>query len=429
MKTPTAGGHEHEKPGHYPDAFYEFVKAHLHESPARLRLAFYGKTGSDFSYQEAIDQIEARRKSGAKLNALTCNPRFIFPATICAEQATSSMIAAFHASLIAPGSRVLDLTAGLGSDVVAFAKVASCVTAIERDPHFCDVLRLNSRSLGCGNINVENAEAVQWIGSLKDSEASADAPAFDTVYIDPHRRGSDNSRTYAFQDCEPDISALAPRLLELAPLLMVKASPMLDISAAAEAIAGTEKIYVVSEGRDCKELLVFARPGAKFNEVIAVSIRNGQTHQFAVPADELGKSSKIALVANQMEICAGYLYEPDASMMKLRCWDALSARFINGAGEPELRLLHPNTNLFHSSELLESFPGRIFRVNGIIGSRDMKHLRGDTANTATRNYPLTADQLNKKLKLKSAATDRYIYGVRAGRTAEPVLLDCNLLND
>lgn len=405
-------------PAGYPDAFFRFIEDNIHSRPDRLRLTCHGKQADGFSYAEAIDQIEARRKSASRLSALTSNPRFIFPATICAEQATASSIARFHASLITPGQTLLDLTAGLGSDSFAFAAVAADVTSIERDPHFHRVLCHNIRTLGFTNITAINADCTRWLDT-PDADRH-----FDVIYIDPHRRADDNSRTYDFNRCEPDITLLAPRLLMLAPKLIVKASPMLDIARAAANIPGTREIYVVSESRECKELLLVVEPGARFTRVVAVSASEDGFRTVAVDADAIGRVATTPLIEDTALLASGYLYEPDASMMKIRCWDWLSHRYA--ADGAQLRLLHPNTNLFHSTQLITDFPGRKFRIDGMIGTRDSRRLKGSSANTAVRNYPESADALARRLKLKPAG-DAYIYGVRAGHAATPVLLSASLL--
>lgn len=55
----------------YTEDFFDFLNANKTSDPNALRLKFYGKQANGIDYAQAIDQIEARRKSGTKLSALT----------------------------------------------------------------------------------------------------------------------------------------------------------------------------------------------------------------------------------------------------------------------------------------------------------------------------------------------------------------------
>jgi hypothetical protein len=100
-----------------------------------------------------------------------------------------------------------------------------------------------------------------------------------------------------------------------------------------------------------------------------------------------------------------YLYEPNASLMKAGCFDELAERF-------SVNPIAPNSHLFVSESLKKDFPGRRFQITAV-SSMNKKTLRENLqgiskANIAVRNFPLTADHLRKKLKLKDGG-DCYIF--------------------
>ena len=75
-----------------------------------------------------------------------------------------------------------------------------------------------------------------------------------------------------------------------------------------------------------------------------------------------------------------------------------------------MKKIHPNTHLYTSNRIEQEFPGRIFRI--------LHHVRGRPevlaqiipdghANVISRNYPLTPDQLKKKLRLKDGG-EKYL---------------------
>jgi THUMP domain-like len=74
--------------------------------------------------------------------------------------------------------------------------------------------------------------------------------------------------------------------------------------------------------------------------------------------------------------------------------------------------LHTNTHLYTSQELLPNFPGRTFKIEKIDPTdKELKILLPDAkANVLTRNYPLSADELKKKLKLKDGG-QKFLIGL------------------
>jgi hypothetical protein len=73
-----------------------------------------------------------------------------------------------------------------------------------------------------------------------------------------------------------------------------------------------------------------------------------------------------------------------------------------------LHKLDANTHLYTSETLVENFPGRVWQIQEQL----LNHkLQITNANVLVRNYPLTAEQLKKKLHLRDGGTE-YIIGCR-----------------
>ncbi len=196
------------------DNLFDFITANATADTARLRLRHHG----DPEMLWAAMQIDCRRRSATRLAAtLARAPRFIFPTEISAQQCTSDALAELHAALISPGERVLDMTAGLGIDALHIASRAASVTAIDITPEVADTLRHNAAEMYLTNITPVCADSTQWIRTTDEH--------FDTVFIDPARRGEQGERLYALEQCRPNVVALMPQLREITRRVIVKASP------------------------------------------------------------------------------------------------------------------------------------------------------------------------------------------------------------
>jgi len=105
-----------------------------------------------------------------------------------------------------------------------------------------------------------------------------------------------------------------------------------------------------------------------------------------------------------------YLYDPNVAISKAGAFKTVAARY--GLGK-----LHVNTHLYTSAKLVEDFPGRTFRVLEVLpfSSKVMKSaaLPFKKAHVITRNFPLEAAELQKRLKLKEGEQG-LVMGVTVG---------------
>lgn len=361
--------------------FFEWIAAHAGDDPARLRL----KHGRDRAAE--ILQIECRRRFGAKLRrTLESKPQFVFPTALSGEQSTSDELAAFHASLVAPGAAVADLTAGLGIDAAALATVAASVVAVERNPEVAEALKLNSPEL----------EVVE--GDCRDyvAQAVADGRRFDAVFIDPARRDGDGGRTYAFDRCEPDVPAMMPALEKITRRLIVKASPMLDITLASSQLGTPQRVIALGTTTECKELdfvVDFHDPDTETVIEAVTVMADGRESVFAFTRAEEAAAEAVYGVPSVGQ----YILEPFPAAMKVGAPKLLCSRF--GVAK-----LAPNTHVWYGDEVPAGFPGRGFRITEVLPYAS-KHIKRYAAahprvGVTARNFDMTADALRSKLGVK-----------------------------
>ncbi len=383
--------------------FFEWVNAHALDNPSALRLKYASVKQPDMDYAAAIVQIECRRKFAIKFEEeLNVFSRFYFPSMLAGEQASSDMLAAYHASLLPGGLKVVDFTAGLGIDVFHLAKDAKETTAIEMEHDRAEALSYNVAGLGLDNMSVKENDCIEFI-----DECIAQGCVFDAAFIDPARRDSMGKRVFALADCQPDVVALLPKISQICRKLIVKASPMLDISHTADALGKyLSKAVAVGTPTDCKELLLvldFSCPSVE-PEIEALVLTADKKHSYKF----------FRSVENAMEMPAfgpvlktgDYLYEAYPEVMKTGVFKLLAKDF-------GLSIIAPNTKLFYSDRIESAFPGHIYKINEVLpySSKVIKRLRKEKmkANVATRNFGIGADVLRNRLGISDGGTLR-LYG-------------------
>ena len=108
--------------------------------------------------------------------------------------------------------------------------------------------------------------------------------------------------------------------------------------------------------------------------------------------------------------------------MKTGCFEAILERF-------PVQQISPNSHLFLSSDEIDDFPGRRFRILSI-SSINKQELRTalkeiNKANISVRNFPMSVDQLRKKLKLKDGG-DTYIFATTLASGEHKLLICCKI---
>lgn len=338
---------------------------------------------------DEILQQECRQRFGAKLaQTLSAAPDFRFPSLLAGEQATSDVLAEEHARWLAPGSRVLDMTCGLGIDALHLAKAGCHITAIEMDTHKAGCAAANFAALNV-DATVICADSIHWLSEYK-------GPRFDAIFIDPARRTS-SGRAYSLADCTPDVLTLMPLMLSHADKVIVKASPMLDIEKTRQDIGHNADIIITGTPTECRELCAII-PGSGRLQAVTLTTDT----RVRITVDEGPETTPGAEPAPGQYLC-----EPWPAVMK--------------AGHPR-RLAHltgtvaiaPNTNLFIADKRPADFPGNVYRIDAVYpsGKAAFRTLKGIAAQVAVRNYPMRADALAKKLQAHQNDSQR-LYALTA----------------
>ena len=392
-------------------SFFRFVSTHLADDPHALRLKYHGIGDGAIDYPLAITQIECRKRFGNKIaDTLSRYADFVFPDVLAGEQCTSDRLAAFHATLIGDGDTVVDMTSGLGIDVMHLASKARQVTAIERKAELCEALVWNCKGLNISNVKVEHGDSVKM---LEDGKLSGD-----TVFIDPARRSSDGGRVYALSDCEPDVSALLDVMRRHFKTAVIKASPMLDITHSIGLLPGVTDVYSVGTTTECRELvfkvdLTATSTGEVAIHAVTVKSKDVETLTFT---DAMERAAKVD--SGDVD-GARFVYEPWPSVMKAAPVLLLSQEF-------GVKKIHNNTHLYFScgENPVANFPGDVLAVEEIIPwqSKYLKRLKNSypRISVGVRNFVMSADALRAKLGVKDGGPSRLL-GVTAQHD-RPVLL-------
>jgi SAM-dependent methyltransferase len=374
------------------DNIIKWIEEHRNDDTTKLRLSYRKKYDASI-YEYAIMQIECRKKAAKKLHNTLKSPHFIFPTTLSAEQCTSDDLAEFHSTLINDGETILDMTAGLGVDAFHLAQKAKYVTAIDLNEDVAEALSINAKALNITNFTGINADSVEY---LKNSTKH-----FDTIFIDPARRGDGGKRLFALSDCQPNVVEVLDLIKRHCDKLIIKASPMLDATQMLRELPETTDLYAIGTRQECKELVAVV----DFKNPKATPTLHCITNQCDFAYNHDVEVDAVAQYGNILDM--KYIYEPYPAVMKMQPIKTLS-EFFNAIK------LHQNTHLYASNEIITNFPGDCYKIERIypFSSRTLKEVAKEypRANVAVRNFVLSADELRKRLKIKDDNKYR-LYGV------------------
>ena len=346
-----------------------------------------------------VCQVDGWQRAREKVPGWAEKEGILYPPHLSMEQCSSEEAARYKGGVVqrllttlqqdGGCTTFVDLTGGLGVDHSFIAPHFDRSFFVERQETLCELARHNLPLLGLHHTKVWQTDAVEAMGRL---------PQSDVVFLDPARRDSHGGRTWGIADCTPNILTLLPDLLKKTKAVMVKLSPMLDwhqaVKELEEAGGHVSEVHIVDVGNECKELLFVVLPTVPQHELRLMCVHSGQVVDIA-PDERLGTP---ALVVNEEELQHyTFLYEPCPAIMKSGCFAMLTRRF-------GMKAIASNSHLFVSEERVKDFPGRAFYVLRVftLHKRECAEALRDInqANVTTRNFPLSPDQLRKKLHLR-----------------------------
>lgn len=378
-----------------------FISRHADADVSRLALNHHGEAGVDMPF--ALNQIAGLQTARTKLPLWAACDGIVYPSRLAMEQCSSQFTAQYKSALVV-GDSLLDLTGGLGVDFSFMSRRVARATYVEQNETLCRAAQHNFAALGLTHVEVCHTTAEQYL--LQHHET------VDTIYLDPARRNASGGRTYAIADCTPDVSALAPTLLERSRRVLVKLSPMLDVTAVVRQLPAVTELHIVSVDNECKELLaVMERGGAAGVTVVCADDDHRMSYTLGEPCPQPDEwDGEIRETT--------YLYVPNASLMKAGCYAELAQRY-------GLCVVSRDSHLMVSDSRIDDYPGRCFVIEAVT-SLNKQALRTalqgiERANVAVRNFPMKAPELARRLHLRDGG-ENYIFGTRLANGKNIILL-------
>lgn len=368
-----------------------FLKENAKVSPAQMALK--KSPFKDVSAAELAEQLDAMQRLKAKLPTWLATPNIYYPPRQNAEQCSSELTALYKATIV-NGEKVIDLTGGYGVDVWALYQHYKELDYCEMNDDLFPIVQHNYKQLSCKNIRCHCGDSIEF---LKNSTAQ-----YDLIFLDPARRDDHNRKMVSFSDCVPNVVKKQDFLFEKTNHILVKASPMMDISLALQELKQVKEVHVVAVKNECKELLFLMEKGFSGEaEIISINLNNEKSADFTFRKSE------------EKECCATlsppktYLYEPNAAILKAGAFNILTTKFA-------VKKLHVSTHLYTSDEYLSHFPGRIYRITHNLGYHKkevLSHLVESKINIKTYNFPHSPTLVQKKLGLKEGGK-HFLFGVK-----------------
>ncbi|WP_166965228.1 class I SAM-dependent methyltransferase [Yeosuana marina] len=338
--------------------------------------------------KEIIEQIEAKKKCEHKLPTWFKIKKIYYPNKLNIEQTSSEVTAKYKSKLI-EGNTIIDLTGGFGVDCYYFSRQFKHVVHCELDTSLSEIVDYNYKQLHINNIKTHNINGLDFISQSKQN--------FDWVYVDPSRRHDSKGKVFFLNDCLPNIPKHLDTIFKHTNNIMIKTSPLLDVSIGISELKFVKSIHVVAVNNEVKELLWILEQGYT-NEITVktVNIKKEDALHFDFLLEEEKKQE------SPYSQPLSYLYEPNSAVLKAGAFNSIAKQF-------DVYKLHKHSHLYTNSYPIE-FPGRQFKIEQVVPYhiKSIKKLGIEKANITTRNFLETVQQIRKKLKLKDGG-DIYLF--------------------
>lgn len=435
------------------DATLDYIRRHALDDVRQLALR---PVPDGVVLRQALTQIEGRQLAARKLPAWAATDGLLFPPRLSLEQCSSEATAQYKQALVrrllaslppasspslppasspslppaavavasatVPPVCFVDLTAGFGVDFAAIAPLFARATYVERQEVLCDIARHNLPLLGLPEAEVRCSSAEEVLHELADNPVTL-------LFLDPARRDAAGRKVALIEDCTPDVCALQDQLRAAAHYVLIKLSPMLDLTAALRSLQGVVEAHVVSVDGECKELLlVMSSESPETSEASAAEPLIHCSYSPTVPPLTFRMSEERSSNAVMAAGLQQYLYEPDAAILKAGAFKVLCQRY-------PVSKLAPDTHLYTSDEPVVDFPGRRWKVmdSCSFAKSELRRLLSDVpaADLTLRGFPGSVAQLRKQLHLREGGSAHFIattladgsrHLIRVEREAHPLPL-------
>jgi hypothetical protein len=379
-----------------------FIKANLSADIPALSLK--KSPFPNISSRELAEQIDSKKRSEHKLPLWFQSEGIFYPSKLAIEQSSSELAAIYKSNLLI-GDNIIDLTGGFGVDTYFFARKGKNVTHCELNNELSEISHYNSEVLG-EKINYLQVDGIEYLNSYDKT--------FDTIYIDPSRRVN-SKKVFLLKDCDPDIILNLELLRSRSKLLIIKTAPLLDIHSTINELKEVSAIHIVSIKNECKELLYLINNQSCSNDpmIICALIGADQTITYSFRTSE-----ERNFLLNEYSDPMDFIYLPDVALLKAGCFKLITRDF-------SVYKIQQHTHLYTSERFIDSFPGRKFLMqNSWSYGKFLKENSFKKANIICRNFPISPENLKKKLKINDGGDEYLIFCTN--KKNELIVLSCIL---
>ncbi|MBC7555813.1 MAG: RsmD family RNA methyltransferase, partial [Chryseobacterium sp.] len=353
-------------------AVQDFIKSNLKSSLPKLLLK--ESPFPNISMLEIVEQIRGKNVAAKKFPFLL-KEGIVFPPHLNLEQSSSEATSKYKSQFFS-GAKFLDLTTGFGIDAYFLSENFKEITLVEKNTTLLNTVEHNWKLLD-KKATFKNEKLEDFLDKNNEN--------FDLVYLDPARRDSDKKKVFLLEDLSPNILEIQEKLLEISSKVLIKLSPLIDLSYLISILKNLQTIYIIAVKNEVKEIVVVLHSN-KVEEKIKCICTNLEGEE---PDLEFYFEEEKSLIS-QFSEALQYLYIPNKSILKSGAFNIISQQF-------DLKKLHPNSHFYTSDELKPNFPGRILKVEKM-DSKNIK--KGDFYNIISKNYPLKPEEIKKKYKIK-----------------------------
>jgi hypothetical protein len=372
----------------------ELLEANLEAEPGAFALKNTGN--KDLPVRAIAEQLALRKKAGLKFPKLSA--RGLIFQKEAFEQSSGETAAAYKQKLIS-GKNLIDITGGLGIDLLYLSENFEKPVYCERNEVLCNLFRHNSRIFPSRKIEIIEGDSINALKQYPDNY-------FDWLYADPARR-EQGRRSVDLRYCSPNVVEHQELLFSKAKNLLLKLSPAFDVTEAAKLFPNLDEFIVVSVDGECKEILLLLK---KEKSARGVKIKAVSLHSDDKPAYEIESILGENIVRYTAYEISGHFYEPDAAIIKSRLTSKLARKY-------NLNFINEEADYLISSEYVKDFPGRSFLIKHVWEykpkqiTEKLNALGINKANISRRSFPLSPEEIRSKLKLKDGG-DVYLFFTR-----------------
>lgn len=336
----------------------------------------------EVSMPEIVQQIKGRKVAEKKFPFLL-KDNIVFPPNLSLEQASSEATGIYKNRLV-KGQSMVDLTCGFGIDAWFLSQNFEQITLIEQNQDLISTVQHNWEILG---------RKAAFINKKFEDFLDENKSRIDLLYLDPARRDENRNKVFLLEDLSPNLLEIQDKLFKISDKILIKLSPLIDISYLISTLNYVAAIHIVAVKNDVKELLVLL--DKSLTSIPKIHCINLETEE----PEFSFKFNEIVQAEAEFSSSKKYLYLPNNAILKSGAFNLICQKF-------SLEKLHPNTHLYTSESLLEAFPGRILEVE----AAEPKQLEKNAQfNIISKNYPLKPEDIKKKYKLRDGGHQYLIF--------------------